>query len=80
MGADRNPIFSATDHGNHAGFEEALSVMVSQYANKDAILKRSGASGDGAAGAARRKFRAQFFAIIPEAQATAIKSGSVPAD
>lgn len=50
MGADGNPIFSATDHGNHAGFEEALSVMVGQYANKDAILKGSGASGGGAQG------------------------------
>lgn len=50
MGADGNPIFSATDHGNHAGFEEALSVMVNSYANKDAILKGSGASGGGAQG------------------------------
>lgn len=50
MGADGNPIFSATDHGNHAGFDEALQVMVGQYANKDAILKGSGASGGGAQG------------------------------
>lgn len=43
-----NPIFSATNHGNHADFEEALQVMVNQYPNKDMILKGSGASGGGA--------------------------------
>jgi hypothetical protein len=87
MGADGNPIFSATDHGNHAGFEEALQVMVSQYANKDAILKGSGASGGGAhgggggGGSGKKEIpRAQFFAMSPEAQAAAIKGGSVPVD
>lgn len=45
-----NPIFSATNHGNHADFEEALQVMVNQYPNKDMILKGSGASGGGASG------------------------------
>lgn len=52
LGADGNPIFSATNHGNHADFEEAIQVMVGQYAHKDSILKGSGASGGGATGGA----------------------------
>ena len=50
MDQNGQPIFSATNHGNHADFEEALQVMVGQYANKDMILKGSGASGGGATG------------------------------
>jgi hypothetical protein len=48
LGLDGNPIFSATDHGNHAGFDEAMAVIVGQYANKDSILKGTGAGGGGA--------------------------------
>lgn len=50
MDANGNPIFSATRHGEHADFEEALQVMVNQYPNKEMILKGSGASGSGASG------------------------------
>lgn len=50
MDQNGQPIFSATNHGNHADFEEALQVMVGQYANKDMILKGTGASGGGATG------------------------------
>jgi hypothetical protein len=86
MGADGNPIFSATDHGNHAGFDEAMQVMVSQYANKDAILKGSGASGGGAQGGggnrggAKEMKRSEFLAMAPTAQAAAIAAGTVPVD
>jgi hypothetical protein len=45
-----NPIFSATRHGEHADFEEAIAVMVAAYPNKEMILKGSGASGGGAGG------------------------------
>ncbi len=45
-----NPIFSATRHGEHADFEEALQVMVNQYPHKEMILKGVGASGGGAHG------------------------------
>jgi hypothetical protein len=48
LGADGNPIFSATRHGEHADFEEAIQVMVGAYTHKDSILKGSGASGSGA--------------------------------
>lgn len=81
LGSDGNPIFSATNHGNHADFEEALQVMVGQYANKDMILKGSGASGGGAtggAGAAGAKTitRAQFDSMDQGARAAALKGGS----
>ncbi|MDQ1921635.1 DUF6651 domain-containing protein [Massilia pseudoviolaceinigra] len=81
MGPDGNPIFSATRHGEHADFEEALQVMVGQYANKDMILKGSGASGGGAtggAGAAGAKSitRAQFDAMDQGQRAAAFKDGA----
>lgn len=86
MNPDGTPIFSATDHGNHAGFEEALQVMIAQYPNKDMILKGSGASGGGAGaskgatGGKKEIPRAQFFAMDPAAQAAAMKEGSVVTD
>ncbi len=81
MGTDGNPIFSATNHGNHADFEEALSVMVGQYANKESILKGTGASGGGAqggaggAGGGKTMSRAQFDAAPPAARAEFAKTG-----
>lgn len=80
------PIFSATNHGNHADFDEALQVMVGQYANKDMILKGSGASGGGAgggkggSGGAKEIPRSQFFAMSPQAQGAAIQGGAVVTD
>lgn len=50
LDASGNPIFSATRHGEHADFEEAIAVMVGAYPHKDQILKGSGASGSGAQG------------------------------
>lgn len=80
MNPDGTPIFSATDHGNHAGFEEALQVMVGSYANKDMILKGSGASGGGAGaskGAAGAKTvpREQFDSMDQSARASFFKDG-----
>jgi hypothetical protein len=86
MGADGNPIFSATDHGNYASFEEAMQVMVGQYANKDMILKGSGASGGGAgasnpgAGGKKQITRAQFEGMDTGARAAAMKSGMTVVD
>lgn len=86
MDAQGNPIFSATRHGEHADFDEAIQVMVGGYANKDMILKGSGASGGGASGgggaAAGKKEmgRAQFFALDPAGQAAAVKAGTVVTD
>ncbi|MGZ3309096.1 MAG: DUF6651 domain-containing protein [Xanthobacteraceae bacterium] len=85
MGADGNPIFSATDHGNHAGFDEALQVMVSQYANKDSILKGTGASGGGASGGGGRSggkeiSRKQFESMSPTDRQAAVKAGTTIVD
>lgn len=60
-----NPIFSATRHGEHADFDEAIQVMVSQYPNKDMILKGTQASGGGTqqgggGGGGKSVTRAQF--------------------
>jgi hypothetical protein len=81
LGTDGNPIFSATNHGNHADFEEALQVMVNQYPNKDMILKGSGASGGGAKGGgaggagAKTITRAQFDSMDQGQRAAAFKDG-----
>ena len=44
---DGNRIFSVENVGEHAEFDEALSVLVDTYPNKNAILKGSGNSGSG---------------------------------
>jgi hypothetical protein len=86
MDQNGQPIFSATNHGNHADFEEALQVMVGQYANKDMILKGTGASGGGAGGSksgtggGKEIPRSQFFAMSPQAQGAAIQGGAVVTD
>lgn len=70
-----NPLFSAVRHGEHADVDEALTVIVSEYPNKEMILKGSGASGGGAqggnrgAGGGKTVSRAQFEAMDPATQA-----------
>lgn len=86
LDANGNPIFSATNHGNHADFDEAIQVMVSQYPNKDKILKGSGASGGGASGGgggaagAKSISRAQFDAMDGASRAAAMKGGATISD
>ncbi|MFZ6655930.1 DUF6651 domain-containing protein [Undibacterium sp. TJN19] len=86
MDAQGNPIFSATRHGEHADFEEAIQLMVGQYANKDMILKGSGASGGGAragaggTGGKKEITRAQFDALDPAARSSTLKEGTVVTD
>jgi hypothetical protein len=84
MDSNGNPIFSATRHGEHADFEEAIAVMVNAYPNKEMILKGSGASGGGAggnggggAGGKKTMTRAQFGALDPAAQAAAAKDAVI---
>lgn len=43
-------LYSAANPGELAGFDEALEMLVSQYPQKDHILKGSGASGGGSQG------------------------------
>lgn len=45
-----NKLYSASNPGEPAGFDEALGMLVEQYPYKDQILKGTGASGSGAAG------------------------------
>jgi len=81
-----NPIFSATRHGEHADFEEALQVMVNQYPNRNMILKGSGASGSGAQGGGtgtggkKEIPRSQFDSMDPSARSGALKEGAVIVD
>lgn len=48
--ANGNKLYSASNPGELAGFDEALGMLVEQYPYKDQILKGTGASGSGAAG------------------------------
>jgi len=86
MDANGNPLFSVVRHGEHATFEEAIEVYVSQYPNKDMILKGSGASGGGArpgaggAGGKKEISRSQFTALSPNDQMAAVKEGTVVVD
>ncbi len=81
-----NPIFSATNHGNHADFEEALQVMVSQYPNKDMILKSSGASGGGSqqgkpgAGGGKTVSRSQWDGMSQADRMSHSKAGGTVTD
>ncbi|MCY1544330.1 hypothetical protein D9M68_802060 [compost metagenome] len=45
-----NKLYSQSNPGELAGFDEALEMLVSQYPYKEQILKGSGASGGGAGG------------------------------
>jgi hypothetical protein len=47
---DGQPIFSATRHGEHADFEEAISVIVQKHPLAASFMKGSGGSGGGANG------------------------------
>lgn len=49
-GKDGQAIYSKSNPSEHAGFDEALSVLVDAYPNKEQILKGTGASGSGAGG------------------------------
>lgn len=78
-----NKIFSRTNPGEVAGFDEALGVLVEQYPYRDSILKGSGASGGGASGngggggGKRTVSRAQFDGMSPADQAAAARDPNV---
>lgn len=79
-----NPIFSASRHGEHADFEEAIQVMVSQYPHKDSIIKGSGAGGSGAkpsnGGNGNSVSRSQFDSMNQAARADFVKKGGTVSD
>ncbi|MBT2326115.1 hypothetical protein J7E62_27685 [Variovorax paradoxus] len=87
MDQNGNPIFSATRHGEHADFDEAISVMVNAYPHREMILKGSGASGGGAtgggnesAGGKKTATRSQWDAMDQGARMAHSKAGGVVVD
>ena len=64
-----NKLYSSSNPGELANFDEALGMLVQQYPNRDQILKGSGSSGSGASGSPqgtggkKTVTRAQFDAM-----------------
>lgn len=82
--ANGNPIYSDSNPGDVANFDEALEKLVNQYPNRDSILKGSGNSGSGSGpvdGSGKRNItREQFGQMSPEEQskmAAAAQKGEV---
>ena len=78
-----NKLYSSSNPGELASFDEALGMLVQQYPNRDQILKGSGASGGGAsssqAGTGGKKSitRAQFDALDSASKAASIKDTAI---
>lgn len=76
--ASGNKLFSRAKPGETADFEEALELLVDQYAYKDSILKGTGASGSGArngnsgTGGGKTMPRSQFEKLAPAEQMKAM--------
>lgn len=70
-----NKIYSGERPGEIAGFDEALSILINQRADKDSLLltkPRSGSGNDGAGGGGgqgKTLTRAEFGALSPQEQA-----------
>lgn len=81
--ASGNLIYSRSKPGEFADFDEALERLVSQYPNREHILKGSGASGGGASGTSgtsggkRTMTRAQFDALAVNERAAAAKESTI---
>lgn len=78
-----NKIYSTSNPGKLAGFDEALSILVNAYPQKAAILKGTGASGSGAQnggggpGGKQTLTRAQWEALPPAEKAKAAKEATL---
>lgn len=87
-GADGNKVYSKSNPGSPADFEEALEILVDQYPHKASILKGSGASGGGAAGGGngnpgaggKKATRAQFDGMDQASRMAFSKAGGVVTD
>jgi hypothetical protein len=81
-----NKLYSASNPGELAGFDEALEMLVTQYPNRDQILKGSSASGTGttqsqaSAGGAKSMTRSQFETLSPTARSAAMREGMALTD
>lgn len=84
--ANGNAIYSASNPGNPAGFDEALEILVSQYQHKDSILKSDQKPGGGApaggggGGNSKTMKRADFEALSPQARMESMKGGTTLVD
>lgn len=74
--SDGSPVMSRKKAGENASFDEALEIFVSEYANKDSLLKGNNQSGSGnngnggGNGKGRNVRRADFDKMPPAEQAT----------
>lgn len=80
---DGSPIYSIKNMGEVADFDEALSIVVEGYANKNAILKGAnnqgsgnGGGGGNGPGGKRTLARSQFDALAPAEKAAFAKDMS----
>lgn len=74
-------IYSRTNHGDEAGFDEALEILVGGYQHKDSILKGSQAGGggyqggNGGQGGGKSMSRQGFEQLGPSEKASFMKDG-----
>lgn len=79
-------IYSRTNHGDDAGFDEALEILVGGYQHKDAILKGSQGSGggfqggNGGQGGGKVMARQSFEQLGPSEKASFMKDGGQISD
>lgn len=80
-----NQLFSRSNPGVPAGFDEALELLVEAHPQRDHILKGSGASGGGAqggggSGGGKSLGRAAFDALTPADRHAHVKAGGTVTD
>jgi hypothetical protein len=79
-------IYSRTNHGDEAGFDEALEILVGGYQHKDSIIKGSQAGGggyqnnNGGNGGGKSMSRQSFEQLNPADKASFMKDGGQLSD
>lgn len=80
--ASGNRVFSRSNPGTPADFDEAFEIIVGQYPHRDSILKGTGSSGTGSPGGKgnggsgnKTMTRSQFEALGHTERATTVKDG-----
>ena len=79
--ASGNPIYSKAQPGELARFDEAMEIIVEQFAHKDSILKGRGANGSGApgvgtgAGGGKTLTREAFNSLAPAERSEKMREG-----
>lgn len=81
-----NKLFSRSNPGELAGFDEAFEIIVEQYPYRDQILKSTGATGSGAhgggasGGGSKNISRNAFESLAPAEQMAHLKGGGAISD